>query len=213
MLSQYHALPYTLYSHHTGHSHASHDHAPSHDHNHDHTETEKLITGHDHSHSNDSHCQSPTTSTSPPTAGYGSFTGANSPSHQNSAIEEYSHATEPSDVNIQAAYLHVMTDLIQSVGVAFAGLVIWYKPEWQIIDPICTFLFSGLVIWSTFSLLGRVVSILFEGVPAHVSSNESLSQPMHNISTRSIYCCVLAQLGYGLYSIRFLSPCILHLTI
>jgi Co/Zn/Cd efflux system component len=63
-----------------------------------------------------------------------------------------------------------MTDLIQSVGVALAGLLIWYKPEWQIIDPICTFLFSGLVIWSTFSLLGRVVSILFEGVPAHVST-------------------------------------------
>jgi len=29
------------------------------------------------------------------------------------------------DLNIEAAYLHVVTDLIQSVGVAIAGLLIW----------------------------------------------------------------------------------------
>jgi zinc transporter 2 len=156
------------------HDHASHDHG-----NHEHepfSESSKLMTSHDHDHdhANDSHghSHSPTSSS----GGYGSFTHVDSPTkklhkeHSLPAIEEYSTATEPSDVNIQAAYLHVMTDLIQSVGVALAGLLIWYKPEWQIIDPICTFLFSGLVIWSTFSLLGRVVSILFEGVPAHVST-------------------------------------------
>jgi zinc transporter 2 len=164
--------------HHNGHDHGSHEHE-------DCNEKETLIaTGHDHSHSNDSHSHShsPTSST----GGYGSFTNVNSPTKSpqrdhttavtGAVIEEYSPATEPSDVNIQAAYLHVMTDLIQSVGVAGAGLVIWYKPEWQIIDPICTFLFSGLVIWSTFSLLGRVVSILFEGVPAHVDYHAVLEK-------------------------------------
>ena len=58
----------------------------------------------------------------------------------------------PSDVNIQAAYLHVITDLIQSVGVALAGALIWWKPEWQILDPICTFIFSILVLWYNYSV-------------------------------------------------------------
>lgn len=159
---------------HGSHNHDSHEHDPS-------SENEKLIKSHDHSHSSNGHghSHSPVSSS----GGYGSFINVNSPSknphahdHNLTSIEEYSAATEPSDVNIQAAYLHVMTDLIQSVGVAMAGLVIWYKPEWQIIDPICTFMFSGLVIWSTFSLLGRVVSILFEGVPAHVDYHAVLEK-------------------------------------
>ena len=76
--------------------------------------------------------------------------------------------TAQSDVNIQAAYLHVMTDTIQSFAVAIAGAIIWWKPEWQIVDPIATFIFSILVLYTTIPLLDRVLKIFMEGVPAHV---------------------------------------------
>ena len=69
---------------------------------------------------------------------------------------------------IQAAYLHVITDTIQSIAVAIAGLVIWIKPTWQIVDPIASLLFSVLVLWTTVPLLERVMTILLEGVPAHI---------------------------------------------
>jgi zinc transporter 2 len=74
---------------------------------------------------------------------------------------------------MEAAYLHVLTDLIQSVGVAIAGFVVWWRPDWEIADPVCTLLFSILVLYSTVGLIGRVIAILFEGVPAHVSPIES----------------------------------------
>ncbi len=45
---------------------------------------------------------------------------------------------EDEDVNMHAAWLHVMTDLVQSIGVAIGGLIIWIKPNWQIADAICT---------------------------------------------------------------------------
>lgn len=170
------------------HGHHSHDH--SHDiessgheshnhHSHDHEgENARLISESKHSHDHQ-HSHSHSENSSANSHGYGSFGSDRESFKERSssiAIEEFSPATEPSDVNIQAAYLHVMTDLIQSVGVAFAGLLIWFKPEFQIIDPICTFFFSGLVIWSTFALLGRVVSILFEGVPAHVDYHSVLEK-------------------------------------
>jgi zinc transporter 2 len=53
-------------------------------------------------------------------------------------------------------------------GVALAGAVIWYKPHWQIIDPICTFGFSVLVCLSTVPLMKKLLSILLEGTPEHV---------------------------------------------
>lgn len=51
------------------------------------------------------------------------------------------------DVNLEAAYLHVLTDLMQSIGVAIAGFIIWYQPTWEIVDPICTLMFSIFVVW------------------------------------------------------------------
>lgn len=51
------------------------------------------------------------------------------------------------DVNLEAAYLHVLTDLAQSTGVAIAGFTIWYEPTWEIVDPLCTLMFSIFVVW------------------------------------------------------------------
>jgi solute carrier family 30 (zinc transporter), member 2 len=112
---------------------ASHDHDHDHDHDHGHD--------HDHDHGHTSHDESTHLLRSP--AGYGTTV------EDHSVYRHHDHASaaEPTDVNIQAAYLHVITDLIQSIGVAIAGLLIWIYPEYQILDPICTFLFSGLVIW------------------------------------------------------------------
>ena len=80
------------------------------------------------------------------------------------------HNEHNSDVNIEAAYLHVITDLIQSVGVAIAGAVIWLYPSWQIIDPLCTFIFSIFALYSTLPLIRKVLMIFFEGVPTNVNN-------------------------------------------
>jgi solute carrier family 30 (zinc transporter), member 2 len=76
--------------------------------------------------------------------------------------------TSAFDANIQAAYLHVLTDLIQSVGVAIAGVVMWFKPEWQIVDPLCTFAFSLLVLSYTIPLIKRIATVFLEGKPSHI---------------------------------------------
>lgn len=71
-------------------------------------------------------------------------------------------------MNIRAAFIHVIGDLIQSVGVLIAAIIIWVNPSLQIADPICTFLFSILVIGTTWMLVRDVVHVLMEGVPGHI---------------------------------------------
>lgn len=73
------------------------------------------------------------------------------------------------NVNLEAAYLHVMADLAQSVAVLIAGLIIWWKPDWKIVDPIATILFSCLVFWSTIGVIRSAICVLLEEVPPHVS--------------------------------------------
>ena len=61
-----------------------------------------------------------------------------------------------------------MGDLIQSIGVLIAGVVIWLKPSWQIVDPVCTFLFAALVVWTTFGILKQSISVILQQVPTHI---------------------------------------------
>jgi cation diffusion facilitator family transporter len=76
------------------------------------------------------------------------------------------------NINLHAAYLHVLGDLAQSVAVLIAGLVIWWKPTWQVVDPICTLLFCALVFYSTLGVLRSSISVLLEEVPPNLSWRE-----------------------------------------
>ena len=59
--------------------------------------------------------------------------------------------------------------VLYTSGVFTAALVIYFKPEWAIIDPICTFIFSVLVLATTISILRNTLEVLMEAAPAGIS--------------------------------------------
>jgi len=61
----------------------------------------------------------------------------------------HSHSHEETNMNIRAAVVHVIGDMLQSIGVIIAAGLIWYNPEYKFADPACTFLFSILVMFTT----------------------------------------------------------------
>ncbi|KAG0004452.1 hypothetical protein BGZ80_006073 [Entomortierella chlamydospora] len=76
------------------------------------------------------------------------------------------------NINVKAATLHVIGDLISSVGVLVASIIIMIKPSWTIVDPICTFFFSILVLFTTYRLVWDSLGILMEGTPTHIDPEE-----------------------------------------
>ncbi|KAF1790611.1 Cation efflux protein transmembrane domain [Phytophthora cactorum] len=76
------------------------------------------------------------------------------------------------NLNIEAAYIHALGDFIQSIGVCIAGGLIWYKPEWQIADPIATFIFSILVLGTTIGIVRDSIHVLMEGTPDGIHADE-----------------------------------------
>lgn len=78
---------------------------------------------------------------------------------------------EERNVNLQAAYLHVLGDLLQSFAVLIAGLIIWLvpSPKVRIVDPIATLLFCFLVFYSTIGVIRSSVAVILEEVPPDVS--------------------------------------------
>lgn len=67
-------------------------------------------------------------------------------------------------VNVKGAVLHVMGDLLGSVGAIVAAIVIWYT-GWTPIDPILSVFVSLLILRSAWSLLKKTLHILLEGAP------------------------------------------------
>lgn len=76
------------------------------------------------------------------------------------------------NINVQGAYLHVLGDSIQSVGVMIGGGIIWYKPEWKIVDLICTLVFSIVVLWTTIKMLRDILEVLMESTPREIDATK-----------------------------------------
>mmetsp|Transcript_11954 Transcript_11954/g.18835 ORF Transcript_11954/g.18835 Transcript_11954/m.18835 type:complete len:426 (+) Transcript_11954:165-1442(+) len=161
----------SAHDHHADDSHdhhaSSHDHSSSHDHgtSHDHQcNNHSNTNGHDHEHGHSETDELLKTTKSPHTHTKMENFEAIEAQHDS----EVSAAEDKRNVNLRAAYLHVMADLAQSTAVLIAGIVIWFKPEWHIIDPICTLLFCIIVFYSTIGVFKSALSVLLEATPPQV---------------------------------------------
>ncbi len=74
-------------------------------------------------------------------------------------------------VNIKGALLHVLGDLLGSVGAIAAAVIIWLT-GWMPIDPILSVLVSLLILRSAWALLMRTFNILMEGAPEGFDAQE-----------------------------------------
>jgi cobalt-zinc-cadmium efflux system protein len=70
-------------------------------------------------------------------------------------------------VNVRAALLHVVGDLVSSFAALLAGVVI-YATGWLPIDPILSLGIAILILASTVALLRDTLHVLMEGVPAAI---------------------------------------------
>ncbi|XP_077207733.1 proton-coupled zinc antiporter SLC30A8 [Paroedura picta] len=81
----------------------------------------------------------------------------------------FSHVSHHKDASanpsVRAAFIHAVGDLIQSISVLISAFIIFVKPEYKMADPICTFVFSVLVLGTTITILWDIVLVFMEGTP------------------------------------------------
>ncbi|KAM4625265.1 proton-coupled zinc antiporter SLC30A2-like [Polymixia lowei] len=91
--------------------------------------------------------------------------------HRDGKDKDCSHTHNHSNTSVRAAFIHVIGDLLQSIGVLLAATIIYFRPELKIADPICTFLFSVFVLGTTLTILKDILQILMEGTPDGIQFN------------------------------------------
>ncbi|KAF9109049.1 hypothetical protein BGX27_008051 [Mortierella sp. AM989] len=162
-------LMFVLGGHHHHHG-DDHEHGHSHGHGHGH--------GHSHGHSQANHGHAPLQSEDDHNHDHDSHSLTHKPvplhdhdhnhSHSHSGHGHHHHV----NLNISAATLHVLGDLLSSIGVLISSLAITFYPNLTYLDPVCTFIFSVLVIATTIGICKRSISILMERVPYGLDTEE-----------------------------------------
>ena len=69
---------------------------------------------------------------------------------------------------MQAAYIHILTDIILSLGVILSALLIYFCAPgkkwsyWQLADPLSTYLFSVMALYSTIPVTREATLLLLD---------------------------------------------------
>ncbi len=77
------------------------------------------------------------------------------------------HGSREESLNVEGAFLHVLSDALGSVGAIVAGALVWGF-GWRWADPVASAIIAVLVLYSSWSLLVQTVHVLMEGAPGHV---------------------------------------------
>ena len=157
------------------HKHHKHVHTHSNHHHHDHIHKKGSLANsseniHSHKHSQHSHSHKIETENNNLND---KLLSKNTESKKNSKLNKsklnLSFANVEDNYNIKAATIHIIGDLIQSIGVLIAAIIIYFKPTWVILDPICTIVFSIIVIFTTTNVITDCIKTIMNVTPKNLN--------------------------------------------
>ena len=81
------------------------------------------------------------------------------------------HRGHDHSLNQRGAYLHILSDLLGSLGAVVAGLVI-LATGWVQVDPLISLFISVLILGSAWRHVKEITDVLLEAAPAHVNLSD-----------------------------------------
>ncbi|MBD8388592.1 cation diffusion facilitator family transporter [Dysgonomonas sp. BGC7] len=86
----------------------------------------------------------------------------------------HSKGSTEDNLNVKSAFLHVIGDLLGSVGAIIAAILIMLF-GWYIADPIASMIVSVLVLYSGWNVLKDSVNILMEAKPSNIDTQDVIN--------------------------------------
>ena len=74
--------------------------------------------------------------------------------------------------SIQRTFTNVIIKSIQSCVIILAGVLIYFLPSVKYIDPICTLLLTGILLYDAYNHMEGVITVLMEGSPLEFDVEE-----------------------------------------
>lgn len=89
-------------------------------------------------------------------------------------------------LNVKGAYFEVLGDMLGSLGVIVAALLMMWK-GWRLADPVIGAGIGLFIVPRTWVLLKQVTNILMEGTPAHIDVDEMQRRLMSIPGVRAVH--------------------------
>ena len=85
------------------------------------------------------------------------------------------HRGSESDLNLRSAFVHLMGDVISTVGAVIAGIIIFFTgANW--LDPLVSVLIGFLILYNAWGILRETVDILLESTPRDLDIKKMVSE-------------------------------------
>jgi len=113
------------------------------------------------------------------------------------------HRSSSKNLNVRASFLHIVGDLLSSVGVIVGGTIM-YVTRWYVVDPIVSVIIGLIILKGAYGVVMETANILLAAVPKHVNLQELIRevealdgvQSFHDVHVWTITSGVYALSGH-----------------
>ncbi len=118
------------------------------------------------------------------------------------ALLLHRHAGE--SLNVKGAYLHILGDLLGSIGAIAAGVLILTQ-GWMLADSLVSAVIAALILFGAWNLVREAVDVLLEGAPRDLDVKELVEslrgitglEELHDIHVWTLTSGFVAMSGHG----------------
>lgn len=90
------------------------------------------------------------------------------------------------DLNLRSAFVHLMGDVISTLGAIAAGIGIYFT-HWYWLDPLASVLIGVLILWNGWAIVRETVHILLESTPTDIDMSEIVRDLMSVEGVRGVH--------------------------
>ena len=110
------------------------------------------------------------------------------------------HKSSRKNLNVKAAFLHIMGDLFSSAGVIIGGIII-YLTGWFVVDPILSIMIGLIILKGAYGVVKETAAVLLEAVPKHIKLEKLIREVEAMEGVESFHDVHVWTITSGLYAL------------
>ncbi|MFZ0890551.1 MAG: cation diffusion facilitator family transporter [Candidatus Binataceae bacterium] len=108
-------------------------------------------------------------------------------------------------IAVRAVFVHVISDLIGTLGVLSAGAIVYFT-GWRQADPVVSLMIGALIVYSSWGLIKEGVDILMEAVPADIDLDELRNDLLsiadtHEVHDLHVWCLTSREIALSAHAV------------
>lgn len=132
----------------------------------------------------------------------------NNNNNNNMGNEMKKEMDENENLIMRATALHILGDIIQSIGVVIASTIVYVfqdsYPKIVMVDPICTFVFAVIVLYTSIPVTRDCINVLMEASPSGIEINQLANEIVQaegvvNVHDFHVWCISIGKPSISLH--------------